>query len=64
MLVCGFIANRIYLKSCVEHITKIKSETSSPTDVAIRLQQEGGMNTALASSLFFCLFLILFFFPF
>lgn len=61
MLVCGFIANRIYLKSCVEHITKIKDETTSPTDAAVRLQQEGGMNTALASSLFFCFFLILFF---
>lgn len=61
MLVCGFIANRIYLKSCVTHIGKIKGEVSVPTDFAIRLQEEGGMNTALALSLFFCFSIILFF---
>lgn len=64
MLVCGFIANRIYMKSCITHIGRIKGETSAPTDFAIRLQQEGGMNTALASSLFFCFTLILLFVPF
>ncbi len=60
MLVCGFVANRIYLKSCIAHIGKIKSETSAPTEFSIRLQQEGGMNVALATSLFFCFFIIFF----
>lgn len=61
MLVCGFIANRIYLKSCVSRIGKIRSEAPAGTEFAVRLQQEGGMNTALASSLLFCFFLIFFF---
>lgn len=61
MLVCGFIANRVYLKSCVTHIGRIRSATSAPTDFAVRLQQEGGTNTALASSLVLCFSLIYFF---
>lgn len=58
MLVAGFLANRMYLRFCVSKVNKIGAETSSPTDYFIRLQQDGGMNTALASLLFLCFFLI------
>lgn len=61
MLVCGFIANRVYLKSCVARIGRIRSEAPAATEFAVRLQQEGGMNSALAASLILCFSLVFFF---
>lgn len=61
MLICGFNGNKIYLKYCVSKVNRIRSETAAPTDFAIRLQQEGGLNTALGAGLTFC-FLIVYFF--
>lgn len=58
MLISGFLANKLYLKFCVTKVGKIGTETSSQTEYFIRLQQEGGMNIAIASLLFLCFFLI------
>lgn len=61
MLICGFNGNMFYLKHCIKSIHKIRSETSAPTDYAIRLQQDGGLNTAAAAGFGFCfLFVYLF----
>ncbi len=60
MLICGFVGNRMYLKYSVSQVGKIRSETSSPTDFAIRLQQNGGVNTTLGVTLGLC-FMIIFF---
>lgn len=61
MLICGFIGNKLYLKHCVTKINKIRSETAVPTEFAIRLQQDGGLNTAVAAALGLCFLIILFF---
>lgn len=61
MLICGFNGNRTYFRHCVTQVSRIRRETSAPTDFAVRLQQEGGMNTVLGASLGLCLLLIYFF---
>jgi hypothetical protein len=58
MLISGILANRLYLKNCVSQIKRIQAETENPSDYPIRLQQEGGMNTVLASTLVLCLFIL------
>lgn len=61
MVISGILANRLYLKNCVSQINRIRTETEIPTDYSIRLQQKGGMNTVLASSLVLCFFLVFFY---
>ncbi|WBY63307.1 MAG: Zinc-ribbon-2 domain-containing protein [Thermocaproicibacter melissae] len=60
MLISGILANRLYLKNCVTQIKKIQAETENPSDYSIRLQQEGGMNTVLATTLVLCFFLLIY----
>jgi hypothetical protein len=60
MLISGILANRLYLKNCVSQIKKIQAETDNPSDYSIRLQQEGGMNTVLATTLVLCFVLLLY----
>lgn len=59
MLVVGFNGNKWYLKHCVKKVGLIRKETQSNAESAIRLQEEGGVNTALAVCLFICYIIIM-----
>jgi hypothetical protein len=63
MLVIGFRGNRLYLKHCIEKISMVRKGTSLPGGISARLQEEGGVNMALAASLGICC-LIAFFYLF
>ena len=56
-LIVGFGGNRMYLKYCAENTKAIHSEASDPTSVSIRMQEKGGINTALAACLAICWFI-------
>ncbi|WP_164919066.1 MULTISPECIES: RING finger protein [Acutalibacteraceae] len=58
MLVFGFSANRMYLKHCIGKITAIRKETTRPSDNAVRMQEEGGVNLSLAICLGICYFIL------
>lgn len=62
MLVSGFIGNRMYLRQCLAKIGAIRKETDRPAEVSARLQQEGGVNLALAVCIGIC-YLILSYIP-
>ncbi|HEX2985773.1 MAG TPA: RING finger protein [Caproiciproducens sp.] len=62
MIVVGINGNRWYLKHCVAKVGKIRTETKNSTENAIRLQEEGGVNTALAICLLLC-YMILMYIP-
>ncbi|MCI1966450.1 MAG: DUF2628 domain-containing protein [Oscillospiraceae bacterium] len=62
MLVFGFLANRMYLKHCIRKVGAIRKETTRPSDNAMRMQEEGGVNLALAVCLGIC-YLILSYIP-
>ncbi len=49
----GIFANRVYFKHCKKQINKIKSSSENPMDIDATLKQKGGVNTALALSLWF-----------
>lgn len=61
MIVCGALANRIYMKRCLSEVRRIHSETSGPADFAVRLQRTGGVNTAVAAVFAVCLTIVYFF---
>lgn len=58
MLVFGFSANRMYLKHCIGKIGAIRKETTRPSDNAVRMQEEGGVNLSLAVCLGICYFIL------
>ncbi len=60
MLVVGFYGNKWYLKHCVTKISRIREETQLPADAAIRLQEQGGVNTALAICILICYTIIMY----
>ena len=62
MLVFGFSANRMYLKHCIGKVGAIRKETARPSDNAVRMQEEGGVNLSLAICLGIC-YLILSYIP-
>lgn len=62
MFIFGFSGNRMYLKHCIGKISAIQKGTSRPSDVAIRMQEEGGVNISLAICLGIC-YLILSYIP-
>ncbi len=62
MIVVGFNANRWYMKHCVEKVRQIREKTKDPSETAVQLQEQGGVNTALAISLLIC-FMILMYIP-
>lgn len=62
MLVFGFTANRMYLKHCIGKVGAIRKETTRPSDNAVRMQEEGGVNLSLAICLGIC-YLILSYIP-
>lgn len=53
-LVIGFGGNRMYLKYCADTVKAIHGEASDPTSISIRMQEKGGINTALAACLGIC----------
>jgi DNA-directed RNA polymerase subunit RPC12/RpoP len=62
MIVVGIYGNRWYLKHCIDTISQIHEETKNPTEVAIQLQEQGGINTPLAICLLIC-YMILMYIP-
>lgn len=54
MLVVGFNANKWYLNHCVDKVRQIREKSQDPSDIAIQLQEQGGVNTALAICLLIC----------
>ena len=62
MLVFGFSANRMYLRHCVGKIEAIRKKASRPSESAVRMQEEGGVNLSLAVCLGIC-YLILSYIP-
>lgn len=50
-IVIGACANRMYFKHCKKKIIQIKNETENSADVDSVLTKKGGVNTALAVSL-------------
>lgn len=50
--VCGFCANRWYYKHCMKKISHIKNTAASKEAANSDLQTKGGVNTAIAISLF------------
>lgn len=60
MLVVGANGNRWYLKHCVSKISKIREETQMPAEMAVRLQEQGGVNAALAICLLICFMIIMY----
>jgi Protein of unknown function (DUF2628). len=63
MLITGFNGNKWYLKHCVKKVEKIRQETQTTAENAIRLQEEGGVNTALAICLLICYMIISVYIP-
>ena len=57
-IVCGVLANRLYLKYCVKKITEIKAQTASEQEYREKLAQKGGVNSPLAFSLMICYVII------
>ncbi len=62
MLVTGFIGNRLYMKFCIQKVGKIRRESQQEGVLAARLQQEGGVNMAVAVLFCICLLFLFFFF--
>ncbi len=58
MFIFGFSGNRMYLKHCIRKIGAIRKGTSHPSENAVRMQQEGGVNLALAVCLGICYILL------
>jgi ribosomal protein L40E len=63
MIICGFIGNRRYLKTCLEQINKIKSQSKSESEYNRNLAQNGGIDQPTMWCCLAC-FLILFTIPF
>lgn len=57
-VLCGIFGNRWYRKHCLKKITSIKSAADSKETADSQLQTKGGVNTALALSLFASLILL------
>ena len=62
MVVSGSTANRMYLRRCVSRVETIRKESERPADVAMRLQEEGGVNLPVAVCIGIC-YLILSYIP-
>ena len=57
-ILCGIFGNRWYRKHCLKKITSIKNAADSKEAADSQLQTKGGVNTALAFSLFASLLLL------
>nr|WP_319488530.1 RING finger protein [uncultured Caproiciproducens sp.] len=60
MLIVGFNGNKWYLKHCISKIEQIHQETPEATRAAIRLQEQGGVNTSLAICLLICYMIVIY----
>lgn len=60
MLVVGFSGNKWYSRHCTRKVKQIREETQNTSEAAVRLQEEGGVNTALAASLVICYMILLY----
>lgn len=55
MLVIGFNANKMYCNHCIKKVREIHASSPAPEDRAAQLQNQGGVNTALAVCLLVCM---------
>ena len=62
MIIVGFNANKMYLKHCVRKIRRIHELCPAPEERAVQLQNQGGVNTAIAVCMLIC-YMILSFLP-
>lgn len=62
MIVIGCCANRLYYNHCIKHISKIKKNCADKTQSDTVLQTKGGVNMALALSIFIS-FAIIYYLP-
>jgi hypothetical protein len=63
MLIVGFNGNKWYMKHCVEKVSQIHESTTHPTEATILLQEQGGVNAALAICLLICYMIIVYIIP-
>ena len=54
MFIIGFTGNKMYCKHCVQKVLRIRESTGVPDEQALQLQQQGGVNTALAVCMLVC----------
>ncbi len=54
MLIIGFNANKMYCRHCVKKVREIRASGASPEDQAVQMQNQGGVNTAVAICLLIC----------
>lgn len=62
MIVIGFQANKWYLNHCIGKVRQIQENSQNATETAVRMQEQGGVNTALAICLLVC-YMILIYIP-
>lgn len=60
MLIVGFNGNKWYLNHCVKKTETIRRESQNASESAVRFQEEGGVNTALAICLLICYMIIMY----
>jgi hypothetical protein len=58
MLIVGFNGNKWYLKNSIDKIKQIQEQAPDTAGTAIQLQEQGGVNTALAVSLLVCYLIV------
>lgn len=54
MLVVGFTGNKMYMRHCIRTVQKIKGTSQNESDVEVRYNTHGGVNTASAFCLLGC----------
>ena len=54
MLFCGFLANRMYMKSCIKKIKETKEVTLNVQDYNAKIMEKGGVNTAAILCIIIC----------
>ncbi|XOQ44797.1 MAG: Prokaryotic RING finger family 1 [Clostridium sp.] len=62
MFIFGFSGNRMYFKHCMNKIRTIRQKNTRPAEIAVRMQEEGGVNVSIAVCMGIC-YLILYYIP-
>jgi len=58
MLIVGFNGNKWYLKNSIDKIKQIQEQAPDTAGAAIQLQEQGGVNAALAICLLVCYLIV------
>ena len=64
MIICGIKANKLYFKHCVKSIKQIKNSDNLNITIANLIISKGGINKAIAISMMFTYFIIVYFLKF